>query len=210
MAYNATVDKMRDKIQLDYSPEKNSQLKQIRGVCFEDVALAIEEGRILDVIEHPNIKKYPNQKIYVVNINDYAYLVPFVKQSEIAFLKTIFPSRKLTKKYLQKDIWVYIGVYGMKNKIKKNKFFDVKLDREEKDLLASVERGEWKSVSNLKEEITFAKKAAANFLRKDARINIRISSVDLEHLRHKAVYEGLPYQTLIASILHKYAAGYIT
>jgi hypothetical protein len=104
MAYNTSVDKMSDKIQLDYSPEKNSQLKRIRGVGFEDVALAIEEGRILDVIEHPNIKKYPNQKIYVVNINDYVYLVPFVKQSETAFLKTIFPSRKLTKRYLQKNV----------------------------------------------------------------------------------------------------------
>jgi hypothetical protein len=104
MTYNASVDKMRDKIQLNYSPEKNSQLKRIRGVGFEDVALAIEEDRILDVIEHPNTKKYPNQKIYVVNINDYVYLVPFVKQGEIAFLKTIFPSRKLTKRYLQKNI----------------------------------------------------------------------------------------------------------
>jgi hypothetical protein len=104
MTYNASVDKTRNKMQLDYSPEKNSQLKKVRGIGFEDVALAIEEGRVLDVIEHHNTKKYPNQKIYVVNINDYVYLVPFVKQNEIAFLKTIFPSRKLTKQYLQKNV----------------------------------------------------------------------------------------------------------
>ena len=103
MAYTLAVNRVQNKIQLDYSPKKNLQLKQIRGICFEDVALAIEEGRILDVIEHPNVEKYPNQKIYVVNINNYVYLVPFVKQREIVFLKTIFPSRKLTKRYLQKD-----------------------------------------------------------------------------------------------------------
>lgn len=86
--------------------------------------------------------------------------------------------------------------------------YDIKLDAEEKDLLESYERGEWETVPNLKEEIEFAKKAAANSLRKDARINIRISSVDLEYLKQKAVYEGMPYQTLIASVLHKYAAGH--
>lgn len=97
----------------------------------------------------------------------------------------------------------------MKNKIKKGKVFDVKLGAEEKMLLASVERGKWRRVANFKEEIELAKKAATNSLRKEARINIRTSSVDLEHLKQKAVYEGLPYQTLIASILHKYATGHI-
>lgn len=98
----------------------------------------------------------------------------------------------------------------MKDKIKKNEPFLVDLDLEEAGLLAAVERGEWNSVSNLKEEIMFAKKAAANALRKDARINIRVSSIDLDHLKQKAAYEGMPYQTLIASVLHKYAAGHIT
>ena len=74
MAYNVVVGKMKDKIQLDYSPEKNLRLKQARGVGFEDVALAIQEDRVLDVIEHPNIRRYPNQKIYVVSINGYVYL----------------------------------------------------------------------------------------------------------------------------------------
>ena len=91
---------------------------------------------------------------------------------------------------------------------KKHSVFDDALDKEEAELLASVERGEWESVANLKEEMQFAREAAANSLRKNARINIRISSVDLEHLKQKAVYEGMPYQTLIASVLHKYAAGH--
>jgi predicted DNA binding CopG/RHH family protein len=83
------------------------------------------------------------------------------------------------------------------------------LDKEEQALSDSFDRGEWKSVANLKEEMAKAREAAANYLRKDARINIRLSSSDLEQLKAMAAYEGLPYQTLIASILHKYAAGHL-
>lgn len=97
----------------------------------------------------------------------------------------------------------------MKSRIKKNKVLDATLDKDEKELLDSVERGEWRSVRNLKAEKAFAKKAATNSMSKEARINIRISQVDLEHLKQRAAYEGLPYQTLIASVLHKYAAGHM-
>ncbi len=90
----------------------------------------------------------------------------------------------------------------------KTKIFDAKLDKEEQDLLDSVERGEWKTVSNLEEETDLAKKASSNYLRKDARVNIRISSSDLTLLKQKAAYKGLPYQTFIASVLHEYAAGH--
>lgn len=83
-----------------------------------------------------------------------------------------------------------------------------KLDPEEQELLDSVERGEWETVSNFKQEAAFAKKAAANYLRKNARVNIRISSSDLNRLKQKAAYKGLPYQTFIASVLHEYAAGH--
>jgi predicted DNA binding CopG/RHH family protein len=82
------------------------------------------------------------------------------------------------------------------------------LDAEEQALLDSVERGEWKTVDNLEEEMDIAKTAAQNYLRKDARVNIRISSSDLDRLKQKAAYKGLPYQTLIASVLHEYAAGH--
>jgi len=85
----------------------------------------------------------------------------------------------------------------------------IKLDKEEKDLLESVERGEWKSVKNKKKYIAQAKEASENFLKKDARINIRISSFDLQHLKRIAAKEGLPYQTLIAMVLHKYADNHI-
>ncbi len=83
------------------------------------------------------------------------------------------------------------------------------LDAEEQELSDSFDRGEWTSVKNLKAEKEKAKTAAANYFRKSARINIRISENDLEHIKQKASFEGLPYQTLIASVLHKYAAGHL-
>ena len=82
-----------------------------------------------------------------------------------------------------------------------------KLDNEEQALLESVERGEWKSVSNRDEEIARHRQYARNTLRKDKRVNIRISSKELEAIQALAVEEGLPYQTLMASILHKYVTG---
>ena len=83
----------------------------------------------------------------------------------------------------------------------------VYLDDEERDLIESVERGEWKSVKNLKEEIEKHRQYARNTLRKDSRVNIRISSRDLEALQSKAVEDGMPYQTLMASVLHRYVTG---
>lgn len=88
----------------DWDGQKNAKLKIERDVCFEDVLMAIENGNILDIIEHPNKKRYPNQKIFIININDYAYLVPFTEDEEKVFLKTIIPSRKATKKYVIKKI----------------------------------------------------------------------------------------------------------
>ena len=83
------------------------------------------------------------------------------------------------------------------------------LDEAEKELADSFDRGEWESVENLEEETQKARQTASQYFRKNARINVRISSSDLERLKQKAAYEGLPYQTLIASILHKYSAGHL-
>ncbi len=83
----------------------------------------------------------------------------------------------------------------------------MKIDAKEKDLLKSVERGEWKSTGGGKQTRTrYASYAKATF-RKDRRLNIRLSSKDLEAIQKRALAEGLPYQTLISSLLHKYAAG---
>ena len=84
---------------------------------------------------------------------------------------------------------------------------ETRLDAEEKELLASYEADEWQSVSNVEEEVqTYSEYATATF-KKDRRVNIRISSKDLEALQKRALEEGLPYQTLIASILHKFVSG---
>jgi predicted DNA binding CopG/RHH family protein len=91
---------------------------------------------------------------------------------------------------------------------KKRDISNVKLDHEEQELLESVERGEWKTVKNAKKEAAFAKEAAANSLRKDERVTLRLSSIDLDRLKQKAAYKRLPYQTFIASVLHEYAAGH--
>ena len=82
-----------------------------------------------------------------------------------------------------------------------------KLNKEEKELIASVEAGEWKSVDNLEEQISKHRQYAKNTLRKDKRVNIRISSNDLTDIQLKAVEEGIPYQTLMTSVLHKFVTG---
>jgi predicted DNA binding CopG/RHH family protein len=82
----------------------------------------------------------------------------------------------------------------------------MKIDANEKELLDSVERGEWKSAGGKRERTRYARYAKATF-RKDRRLNIRLSSKDLEAIQKRAIAEGLPYQTLISSLLHKYAAG---
>lgn len=84
----------------DWDEAKNQKLKVEREVSFEEVLIAIDEGYLLDIIKHPNEKKYGKQKIMVININEYVYLIQFAEDEEKIFLKTIIPSRKATKKYL--------------------------------------------------------------------------------------------------------------
>ena len=85
----------------EWDEYKNKQLKADREVCFEDVFIAISEERLLDILPHHNPVKYPNQKLFIVQIRDYVYYVPFVEDGEIIFLKNIIPSRKYQKKYLE-------------------------------------------------------------------------------------------------------------
>ena len=81
--------------------EKNYSLKRQRGVSFEQIVFHVERGDLLDVLEHPNQERYPGQRIFVVNLDDYGYLVPFVESESEVFLKTIIPSRKATGTYLR-------------------------------------------------------------------------------------------------------------
>ena len=87
---------------IDWSEDKNDWLKENRNVSFEDVIVAIENGSLLAVIEHPNKNKYPNQKMFVIEINNYPYCVPFVEDKEKIYLKTIFPNRKFLKLLINK------------------------------------------------------------------------------------------------------------
>ena len=85
----------------NWNNEKNEILRETRSVSFEEAVLAIEQGHLLDVLEHPNKKKHENQYMLVVKIYNYAWLIPFVETENEVFLKTIIPSRKATKKYLR-------------------------------------------------------------------------------------------------------------
>ena len=87
----------------DWSEEKNSLLIKERGISFERVLMAIGEGGLLDVLEHHNPEKYRGQRLMVVEIEGYAFLVPFVEDEEHVFLKTVIPSRKATRRYLRRD-----------------------------------------------------------------------------------------------------------
>ena len=84
-----------------WNREKNEQLKKERRVSFEDVVFHIQHGDLLDILEHPNPKRFGRQRIFVVRINEYVYLVPFVESEDETFLKTIIPSRKATRKYFR-------------------------------------------------------------------------------------------------------------
>ena len=84
----------------DWSEEKNRILKESRNISFEEIVFSIDNGRLLDVLEHHNKSKYTDQSLLIVNVNNYAYVMPFFEDDEKYFLKTIYPSRKATQKYL--------------------------------------------------------------------------------------------------------------
>ncbi len=148
----------------------------------------IMAGDILDTIDHPNQKRYPDQQIHMIAIEDYVYLVPFIESEEDVFLKTIIPSRKATKAYRGTKVMT-------------------KLDQEESEILEAIESGKVKRSKNAAETQKRHQQYAEAMFRKDARINIRLPSKDLRGLQKKALAEGIPYQTLVASILHKYVEG---
>jgi len=87
----------------EWSDEKNAWLRQERGITFEDIVFHVAHGGLLDTIEHPNQRRYAGQRVFVVNVEGYVCLVPFVEDDEVIFLKTIIPSRKMTKQHLGGD-----------------------------------------------------------------------------------------------------------
>jgi uncharacterized DUF497 family protein len=85
---------------LRWNQEKNETLQTERGVSFESIVVAIESGGLLDILAHPNQDRYPRQRVLVVARDNYVFLVPFVEEKDYFFLKTIIPSRKATRDYL--------------------------------------------------------------------------------------------------------------
>ena len=86
---------------INWNSDKNELLKKERGISFEIIAFQIEVENILDVLDHPNQDKYPGQKVFVIEFEEYAYFVPFIENEDEIFLKTIIPSRKATRDYLK-------------------------------------------------------------------------------------------------------------
>jgi uncharacterized DUF497 family protein len=100
----------------DWDDAKNAKLGKERGIGFEDIVFHIERGDLLDILEHPNPDRYARQRLFVIQREDYVYLVPFVEDEHMVFLKTIIPSRRATKPYVRSPT--------------------VKLDADEKELRA--------------------------------------------------------------------------
>jgi len=97
----------------EWSEEKNRWLKKERGISFEEMVFAILGGQLVDIVEHPNREKYGNQRIYLIEVDNYLYAVPYEETDEAIILKTIFPSRKYTKKYI--NFYGYIESPSDKN-----------------------------------------------------------------------------------------------
>lgn len=165
-------------------------LKENRGISFDEVLLLIAQGNIVDILTHPNPDMYSGQQIILVNRDQYIYCVPYYEDEEGIYLITVFPSRKYTRHY-----------FGEVKEAMKP------YDHSEKELIASVENGEWVPATGSENLAGRLQNYARNELKKKSRINIRISDRDLEAIKLKAVEEGMPYQTLIASVLHKYVTG---
>ncbi len=96
MCYNLPMKRF------NWNPGKNEEIRAERGISFEEILFHIENGDVLDILQHPNQERYQGQRIFVVAVNEYVHLVPFIEDEKEVFLKTIIPSRKATKKYLGK------------------------------------------------------------------------------------------------------------
>jgi uncharacterized DUF497 family protein len=88
---------------LNWNREKNEWLRKNRGICFEDILFYLDNNYLIDDVEHPNQVKYSGQRMMVLNIVEYIYLIPYVESEDEIFLKTIIPSRKATKNYMEKN-----------------------------------------------------------------------------------------------------------
>jgi predicted DNA binding CopG/RHH family protein len=172
-----------------WNAEKNELLARERGVTFEEIVDRIGSGARVVETDHPNQERYPGQKIMIVDLDGYAYMVPYVRDGDEYFLRTIIPSRKATRNTLEE-------------KMSENDKA-VFPDEYETEIVEAFETGRLKPSA----QQTDFKTIARNTMKKNRKINIRIAENDLSALQRRAAREGIPYQTLIGSVLHKFANG---
>jgi hypothetical protein len=103
MTIGTQKDKLCNMKPFRWNHDKNEALKIERNISFEIITLAIESDGLLDVLRHPNMEKYPNQSVLVVAFDGYVYVVPFIEEADYFFLKTVIPSRKATRDYLNRN-----------------------------------------------------------------------------------------------------------
>jgi predicted DNA binding CopG/RHH family protein/uncharacterized DUF497 family protein len=177
-------------MKFEWNPEKNEWLKRERNISFEQVILHLSKGDLWKISDHPDQVKYPGRKIFYVRIEDYVFLVPHMVTTEHIFLKTIIPSRKATKLYEEET-----GGDA------------VKYDKEEQFILDELEKGNVVLTGPTKEEIDSIRRTAQNTFKKDKRITIRLYDHDFIGIQKKALEMGIPYQTLISGLIHRYVEG---
>ena len=181
-------------IGFDWSTEKNQQLTEQRGVSFELVVSAIEQGGLVDVLEHPNQDRYPGQLIYVVEIDEYLHLVPYVTQPDgHAFSEDDHTQPEGDERLSEEEAIV-----------------NDKMSAEERDILDRFQRDELRSAPGAEQEIEAARQAARNTFKKTKRVNLRVTERDFNLAHSRAREEGIPYQTLLSSVIHKYLSGRLT
>ena len=179
-----------------WNEEKNQLLKMQRGISFNQILEKIESGNIVGRKVHPNLEKYLNQQIFIIEIDSYIYYIPFIEAKDEIFLKTIIPSRKLTNQYKE--------IQKMKNN-------PIILNHEESVLLSEIENGQWEDKPVTDSELNTYKEAAeyTRLLREKKQTTIRFSVNDLAILKAKANEMGMGYQNLIQVLVHNYAKGKI-
>ncbi len=165
---------------------KNTLLKETRNISFEDIESAILNDNILDIVPHHNLQQYPNQELLIIKFLGYVYYVPFILTDNEIVLKSIIPSRKLTKKY-QKESMMY--------------------SKEELEIVDYIEKNMPDSVADKEKKIAKIKSIVGAKYQQRKAISIKVLESDLELLKAKALKDGMPYQTLINSILHKYVTN---
>lgn len=169
----------------NWNDEKNKLLKETRNISFERIVLAISQNKILEVYNHPNENRYPNQKIYEIEINNYVYLVPFIEDGDEIFLKTIIPSRKATKKF-------------KKTRMK------TKYDTEELEILEKYENQKLIKTSTKDFDIKQAILSAQNTIEQKTEIKIKVSEKDIKELKLKEFETGVPFDKIISALIHSY------